>query len=337
MRKLATFCLGMSTLMFASMGHAEGDDPWSSALTKRDIQMRAVTGWDYQPGQASRNLHGTQQQAQPQDQTKIPSDVVQQSTAPVWEKPRPPVEAVSDPSMEPHSQTSFDVGFQFFRYNYQEPDPSVVFDAYKYGFTGEATVMLTEDWLMRLDGRFAFGDGDYKGSGTKKGNPDRLFEIKATTGWDVMFGRFAVTPFAGIGYRNLFNDCRGASSTGAKGYRRESQYLFLPMGMQPRYQIEKDELLSMNIEVDPVLQGWQFSQLSDAGFGDTDVVNKQASGFGARGEVMYHYDRLSLGPFFNYWNIDQSNFARCDAFMMCLVEPRNRTIEYGIQARASLY
>jgi hypothetical protein len=41
-------------------------------------------------------------------------------------------------------------------------------------------------------------------------------------------------PYAGLGFRYLYNDLRGTSSTGAIGYRRESHYFYVPLGVTLR-------------------------------------------------------------------------------------------------------
>ncbi len=325
--------IGLGLALAAAPVHAAQDVPWTSATTKRDTQMRAAYGgWDYQPGYPK----GTY------PQEHVPGVSVagagKKGDSGVWRHPTPPVEVVPDPSLEPRTKTSIDAGFQFSRYRYEEPSVDVTNKALKYGFTGSATGVIMRDIFARVDGRFAFGDADYKGSGEKDGNTDRIYEVRAMLGMDVPFGRFVVSPYLGLGYRNLYNDLRGVTSTGAVGYRRESQYLYVPVGVQPRYQIDRNSTLSLNIEIDPLLQGWQFSQLSDAGLGDPDVHNKQDSGYGLRGELMYGYGRFSIGPFFNYWNIEDSNFAKCDPVTFtCFVEPKNETLEFGIQARVRLY
>ncbi|MGL1161882.1 hypothetical protein ACSTKX_24865, partial [Vibrio parahaemolyticus] len=54
-------------------------------------------------------------------------------------------------------------------------------------------------------------------------------------------------------------------------------------------------------------------------------------GYGMRGNMMFEWSKWSMGPFFNYWNIDQSQLA-CNNYL-CGVEPHNQTIEYGFQGR----
>ena len=83
-----------------------------------------------------------------------------------------------------------------------------------------------------------------------------------------------------------------------------------------------------------------------------DLYNRQTSGgSGVRAEVMYESQNISIGPFFNYWDIgasndkifSSSNANTCAAFSTpapCVLvgqEPRNHTTEAGIQARYHFY
>ena len=46
---------------------------------------------------------------------------------------------------------------------------------------------------------------------------------------------------------------------------------------------------------------------------------------------MYEEAEWSVGPFFNYWNIDQSEIKHIDG--IGIIEPHSQTVEYGVQAR----
>ncbi len=326
-------------LVLALPAQAAQDVPWTSATTKRDTQIRAVYGgWDYQPGYPK----GTY------PKEKMPSIPVagagQASDAPVnqptWRHPTPKVEVVPEPELEPRTKTSAEATFQFSRYKYYEKVDGSNFMSnagLKYGFGGAATGVIAGDWFARLEGRYAFGDVDYNGSGTLNDATDETFELRVLGGYDIAMGRVVVSPYAGFGYRNLFNDLRGTSTTGARGYRRDSQYVYIPLGVEPRYQIDRNSRVSLKLEVDPILGGWQESHLSDTGIpGLSDVTNKQNIGYGFKGELMYQYWRLSLGPYVNFWHIRDSDPAECDG-VWCFVEPNNKTLEYGVQFRGHLY
>lgn len=336
--------VAIGVLLFGSMvatcANAEVDDvPWSTALTKRDIQMRAVTGWDYQPGYPK----GTYPAEQPIPQP-APLSSADPDRTPEWSKPAPAVEFVpnSDPSIQPRTKTSIDAMFQFAHYKYYEKTGDSTLMAtsgLKYGFGGSATGMIAGDWFVRFEGRYAFGDVDYVGSGNSYDEPDDTFELRIMSGVDLPYGRVVIAPYAGVGYRNLFNDGRGITSTGFYGYRRDSQYIYAPIGADMRYLINRDSLLSLRLEADPFIAGWQTTHLSDVDPTYPDVTNKQKWGFGFKGELMYQYQRFSLGPYVHFWEIQDSEPAECDVFgpSVCLYEPHNKTLEYGIQTKFRLY
>ena len=113
------------------------------------------------------------------------------------------------------------------------------------------------------------------------------------------------------------------------GYARFSHYIYVPVGVTPRFRISSSERLSVNMEYDQLVYGWQLSTLSQLGL--ADLTNTQDSGYGARLSVMYEWPTWSVGPFFNYWNINQSTTDCAGGF--CGDEPHNQTIQYGIQGR----
>ncbi len=240
--------------------------------------------------------------------------------------------------------TGFELGGQISNYRYQE---HVVANTEfmnetgpHFGITGTATKAFDvygHGVFVTGDGRFAYGSNDYEGSGTKSGVDDFLWDVRLLGGADFVFDNaassgknFSISPYLGLGYRNLFNDLRGKTSTGALGYRRDSQYLYLPVGVTPRFRVTNDARVSINMEYDQLLQGWQTTSIGDATPGATDLNNRQHGGYGLRGSVMYQKAKWSAGPFFDYWNIDQSTI-NCDN-VQCGFEPHNQTIEYGVQA-----
>jgi hypothetical protein len=146
----------------------------------------------------------------------------------------------------------------------------------------------------------------------------------------------------------LYNDGRGHDFFNYFGYRRNSQYFYLPIGVTPHIRTGYDWRISPNLEYDQLLFGNQASYLSDINkhddiynsFSDhphayfTDLYTHQHGGYGLRGNVMFETTNYSLGPFFNYWNIDASdigtyhcNLSTCHGF-----EPHNQTWEAGLQA-----
>ncbi len=81
--------------------------------------------------------------------------------------------------------------------------------------------------MYRLEGRYSWGSLDYdsQGTGSMEGVKDHIFEARALAGLDVKYDqKTMVTPYLGLGFRYLYDDLRGETTTGAIGYRRKQQY-----------------------------------------------------------------------------------------------------------------
>ncbi|MDD2324899.1 MAG: autotransporter domain-containing protein [Alphaproteobacteria bacterium] len=234
--------------------------------------------------------------------------------------------------------TSVEAGLQGSAYHYEETSLGVLTEGEEVGVNVVGQAAFGDGWFVRGDARLSFGQVDYKGSGTSEDEPNHIAEVRATIGRDLIWNSFALSPYIGIGYRYLNNDGRGDTSTGAWGYVRRSQYLFAPIGLQPRMMFPNGDILSVTAEFDPLLRGWQDSLLSTTP-GYPDLHNPQKGGYGVHGDVMYKTGNWSFGPFLNYWNINQSEIA-CAAgtyYYGCGYEPHNHTVEAGLQFRYQLY
>ncbi len=242
------------------------------------------------------------------------------------------------------TRRGFDLGFQGFYYRYREPSLDVSENGGMAGFTGKFTGTFNFGYFASLDLRYALGDLDYSGSGTAKDKFNDLFEVRGLIGRDFIMPHFSMSPYFGLGFRDLYDDNRGITTAGAFGYQRENQLLYFPLGVSPRFPLNSNARLSTNLEYDAVIHGWQESDLSDGGTGDPNVNNQQTSGFGLRGEVMYETPTWAIGPFINYWSIDASkskifNSPTGDAChgsgpTTCIgTEPENHTYEMGVQFR----
>ena len=191
--------------------------------------------------------------------------------------------------------------------------------------------------IFRGDLRFALGSVDYdsNATGSANGDPDWYLEARGLFGKDWVINEAVISPYTGLGYRYLFNDGRGLTSTGYSGYRRESNYLYLPIGMIHRIALNGQARLESTLEYDYLLAGTQNTSLSDVGAGYSDVTNNQSSGYGLKFSVMYLKSKWAIGPYAHYWNIGQSDTAiiyqnGSPAFIG--VEPQNNTMEFGLRA-----
>jgi hypothetical protein len=233
------------------------------------------------------------------------------------------------------TQTGNDIGLSVSSYQYQEPGV-MSSSGIKMGVDLRATKVLQQEQFIRGDVRYAFGTVDYTGSGQASGEPDLYFEIRGLVGKDNPTNAAVFSPYIGLGYRHLFNDARGITSTGATGYRRTSQYFYLPIGIIHRQALNDQAQLESTLEYDHLLLGIQSSKLSDAGLGYGDVTNKQNSGYGLKLDVIYLKDKLGIGPYVHYWNIDKSETATVyqhGAPVGIGWEPENNTVEFGLKAQ----
>lgn len=235
-------------------------------------------------------------------------------------------------------------GLSVSSYRYEEPSLGMSNKGDKFGVNHLGIEVLDGDWFVKDDLRFAYGGVDYVGSGYQSGAPDWYVDARGLVGRDIQFGNAIYSPFVGVGYRYLFNDLRGYSSSGAIGYRRESNYLYVPIGLTHRFTLQDSAVLATTLEFDHLLIGRQLSRLSDlvghSGYTSaSDVSNSQSSGFGFRADIMYEMGDLALGPFLNIWRISKS-----DSVLQPLTqngvstwyyfsEPENRTSEFGLRMR----
>lgn len=188
---------------------------------------------------------------------------------------------------------------------------------------------------MRGDLRYAIGTVDYNGSGSASGEPDWYIEARGLVGKDWVINEAVLAAYTGVGYRYLFNDARGITSTGAAGYRRESNYFYLPIGIIHRMNIKDQAKLVSTMEYDHLLSGTQNSRLSDTGLGYSDVTNNQSGGYGLKLSIMYEKSKWAIGPYAYYWNIGQSNTAILYQYGTPVGtgwEPKNNTVEFGFKA-----
>jgi hypothetical protein len=226
------------------------------------------------------------------------------------------------------------VGGQLFDYKYEEP--TVMNNkGTKIGVFVDITQRTSNSWYWIAGARYARGDVTYTGSGTKEDNPDHLWEFHYVMGRDIKIFKHALSPYAGVGYRNLYNDLRGITSTGAVGYRRDSQYLYLPLGATYRIPLGPNNRLSTMIEYDYLIEGRQKSYLAtDAGAGVYgDPVNKQKSGHGTKFNISLEREHWAYSIFYNRWNIDRSELVYVLGGAAYVYEPENNTKEVGFQLK----
>jgi hypothetical protein len=234
-----------------------------------------------------------------------------------------------------NTQTGKEIGLSLSYYQYQEPGVMSL-TGMKMGLDLRATKALQNEQFIRGELRYAFGTVDYNSNstGSANGEPDLYVEIRGLAGRDWQANAAVFSPYTGLGYRFLFDDSRGISTTGAAGYRRESNYLYLPIGIIHRMGIKGQARLESTLEYDHLLLGMQTSRLSDTGLGYSDVTNRQNSGYGFKLSVMYQKNNWAIGPYAQYWNIGQSDTAIFYKNGIPAIgwEPQNNTVEFGLRA-----
>jgi hypothetical protein len=232
------------------------------------------------------------------------------------------------------TRPGWEIGAQVSKYKYEEPD-FMKLEGERIGLVGAYNVTTSNLVYGRIDGRVSYGKLDYEsvGTGTSSDVPDWIAELRGVVGRDYRVGeRIALSPYIGLGYRYLYNDLRGYSSTGAVGYRRYSEYWYVPIGLTMRMRTGAQWVFAPTVEYDAFIGGKQTSKLSDTGLGFSDAYNDQDRGRGYRVYLMFESRRWAFGPWLHYWNIKDSDVVPIGGGFGAL-EPANKTTEYGLELR----
>ncbi|HEY6240887.1 MAG TPA: hypothetical protein VIW78_08615 [Burkholderiales bacterium] len=227
----------------------------------------------------------------------------------------------------------WEAGGQIASYHYEEPNFAKLIGP-RVGAVGAYT-FVPGRMFIKADVRGSVGSLEYQGTGTQDSVPDYIFETRVVAGTDFRAGgSVAFSPYAGLGYRYLYDDLRGYTQVGNKtfaGYRRYSSYLYAPVGLTARFRIHDRWVLAPMVEYDYFIRGKQITKLSDAGSGFPDITNTQTSGYGYRLAVMAEKDRFAFGPWMNYWKIGDSDTVTVNSTTG--LEPANWTREVGLEFR----
>ena len=223
-----------------------------------------------------------------------------------------------------------DLGTEISYIKYKEP--SVMEEkGTMYGIVGSYT--YHNKLMLKVDGRFSYGQVDYKNSGTLDNIDDYILEFRGLGGYDFsVFTASTFTPYIGIGYRYLNDDMAGMiTSTGAAGYERESNYIYSPIGIEIITPLKNDWSIGVTTEYDIFWWGKQKSRLgSIAGY--YDIENDQKKGYGVRGSVKFQKKGEKLDfiiePFVKYWKIKDSK-TTTDPIGRTWIEPKNNSTEIG--------
>jgi hypothetical protein len=251
----------------------------------------------------------------------------------------------------------FTVGTEVSYINYEEPgvmeQEGIMYGVYsKYNHDVGTPLVLDEladiignfssNSNLMFEGLFKFGQVDYESpvSGTLDDITDYMFEVRGMYGYNIpLASETTLKPYIGLGFRYLNDDSAGMrTSVGHYGYERESNYLYLPIGLSTHTDIDEDWSVGINLEFDVFLYGQQKSHLEDVSTSLNTIENDQNNGYGARVSIELartsdKYD-LVLEPFVRYWDIDDSSTAvvTCGG-TPCAVgyEPKNESLDAGIR------
>ncbi len=237
---------------------------------------------------------------------------------------------------QPLQRHTFEIGTEIYYKYYDEPDVMQE-SGMMYGLVGSYT--YHNKLMFKLEGRGSWGQMYYSNSGNIKGINDYLLEARALAGYDFLILEVhSITPYLGFGYRYLNDDSSGRiSTTDARGYERESNYFYSPIGIEAIANLGKTLSLREVIEFDYFWMGIQKSHLSDAVIGLNDIKNQQNKGYGLRGSITLHITGkkidFEIGPFIRYWSIEKSETETITYFGTPYAfgyEPTNYSVEAGI-------
>lgn len=238
-------------------------------------------------------------------------------------------------------QNIFSVGTEGFIDRYREPDIDVTTRTEYVSVTATDTY-LTKKYFFAVDGRYSWGDSDYKSpaSGVLKGEPEIETDLRARAGMRIVAWHGHVMPYIGLGWRYYFDQGKGlATNTGALSYDRHISQIYAPIGVTYPFTY-KHWNYRPTFEFDPLIYGRVSSHLRAIGAEAFNPANEQHSGFGLRGEFMVgqHYKEKGFGweagPFVRYWRINGSNcVASVSSPGICWLEPENTRLQMGAAFR----
>ena len=275
--------------------------------------------------------------------------------------------------------TGHDVNVGVGSYTYVEPDPvDISIHGPKLGgeYTGTVSLDKRRHWFVQANVRGTIGNVTYTGwcspwlikpnsaspNGyeldvgdrspcSETGDQDWYLEGRALVGKDLIGHAWALSPYAGLGFRHLSN-----GTTGTPGYRTDD-YLYLPLGATVRTEVASRRVLSVNVEYDRLIRGWQTTRNSALGGGSvpatatapaftidsfTDVSFAQHGGWALRAGATYQVTaRWSVEPYYIHWSVDDSPVSYITATFtvnnitareqLGYYEPWNVTDEFGVK------
>jgi hypothetical protein len=185
---------------------------------------------------------------------------------------------------------------------------------------------------------------------SETGDNDWYVEGRGLVGKDFIGERWGVSPYVGLGLRYLSN-----GTTGVSGYRTD-RYLYPPAGLTARTLVSH-RLLSVTLEYDRLIHGWQETRDSALGGGFvppttttpgftidglSDISFPQHMGWAFRASARYQVThRWSFEPYSVHWSVSASpvNYGTATFTVNGVTareqfgwyEPWNATNEFGVK------
>ena len=230
------------------------------------------------------------------------------------------------------------LGIGISQYAYREPSLGVMQD----GWLGIAPAKWAPDnlrfknWPLTLLGQATFGYADYSGSGTMANQPTSIYQLQVESPHTEWVKGYQISP--GLGYRYLYNDARGTTSTNYSGYRRTSEYLFASLGVERPF----GENWRATATGYYLLTGRQTSNLFDVGGNyatQGPVQNTQRHGFGWKAGICKTYQALDFCSNFEYWQIGASDndYFVFNGRSYPVFEPANHTKSFQFTVNYKLH
>jgi hypothetical protein len=264
-------------------------------------------------------------------------------------------------------------------YTYAEPDaPGIKIHGPKFGaeYTGTFVFSPERHWFAQANVRGSVGSVTYDGACapwlitpdpsspngysldlgdfspcSETGDADWYLEGRALVGKDVVGPQWAWSPYTGAGLRHLSN-----GTTGVSGYRTDD-YLYVPFGLTARTRVASQRVVSVTVEYDRLIHGWQKTRDSSLGSGVipatptapafsidgfTDISFSQSSGWALRASADYQVSRhWSVAPYYIHWTVgatpvnDETVTFTVNAVSakehLGAYEPFNTTNEFGVK------
>ena len=230
------------------------------------------------------------------------------------------------------------LGIGISQYAYREPSLGVMQD----GWLGIAQAKWAPDnlrfknWPLTLLGQATFGYADYSGSGTMANQPTSIYQLQVESPHTEWVKGYQISP--GLGYRYLYNDARGTTSTNYSGYRRTSEYLFASLGVERPF----GENWRATATGYYLLTGRQTSNLFDVGGNyatQGPLQNTQRHGFGWKAGICKTYLALDFCSNFEYWQIGASDndYFVFNGRSYPVFEPANHTKSFQFTVNYKLH